>query len=416
MTDEPEDPPEINPEPNFIQELRRAALPAKPKRVVKKAAPKKAAPAKRKGGPKPTGTQSKQWCFTINNYTLETVMHIREKAQEDNKLQYIVFQPERGAEGTPHLQGYIAFINRKAMSTVKNWLGDQRAHLEVTRGTPKQASEYCKDETFDPDAGFGMFEHGELPIELNLQGRSNRLLKLKQAIDEGQHFMDVANAEPELFSVAMNNHNALQKYETHVTPKRTKQTAFVVLHGESGTFKSFGLRYINNAYHLQPGHSGLWFGGYVPNVHQCVLMDDFDGRWCRPGDLKRLINHLPCTVEVKGAHSQFRATAVYLTSNWSPLTWWKDPKPQDMEPIQRRITGEFQHVRGVCLVNDQPWYGVLVNKVRGRWAMHPLHHYLTVVPGGDPTVRRLPMELLADQLDTPMNSEAEDDFFNNLYK
>lgn len=184
--------------------------------------------AKGRGKPKgrrttATGPRSKQWCFTINNYTLELVQNIKAVAETDDKLQYIVFQPERGEQGTPHLQGYVAFVNRKMMSTVKNWLG-VNAHLEVTRGTPKQASFYCKDESFDPTAGFPMYEFGTLPTELNLQHNGQRLLQVKEYIDQANHVWDLAKNEPSLFPVIANNHNALEKYEVQVTPPRSKNT------------------------------------------------------------------------------------------------------------------------------------------------------------------------------------------------
>ena len=45
-------------------------------------------------------------------------------------MAYLVYQIERGSEaGTQHLQGYVRFHNRKRLSTVKNVLENQGAHL-----------------------------------------------------------------------------------------------------------------------------------------------------------------------------------------------------------------------------------------------------------------------------------------------
>lgn len=381
--------------------------------------PPPARPAKAKGAqPKgrrttASGPQSKQWCFTMNNYTMTQVNDIILKAQADERLQYIVFQPERGAQGTPHLQGYVAFVNRRARSTVKNWLGDNRAHLEVTRGTPKQASYYCKEDKMDPDAGFGVFEYGVLPTELNLQHNGQRLLQVKEFIDNGHHVWDIPALEPSCYGTIINNHNALEKYEMHVTAPRSKQTDFIVLWGTTGTYKSTAAKRVRNAYFLQPGNNGLWWGGYIPAKHPNVVLDDFDGRWCRPGDLKRIINHLPCTVETKGGVRQFTASSLYITSNWSPLEWWKNPKPQDIEPIQRRITAEFQHTVNPVLVFGVPLHTVLVNKVKGGWYHHPLSRYL--VRTDAPGIRRLDMDAFAEVMDTLPTLENQKEYYLNNY-
>ena len=104
---------------------------------------------------------------------------------DSNRIEFIIFQPEKGDNGTPHLQGYITFRNRRKMSTVKNLIG-QRAHLEVVRGSPIQNKDYCSDPAkLDPDANFGVFEWGELPISHNLVGKSAKLIEVKQKLDEG---------------------------------------------------------------------------------------------------------------------------------------------------------------------------------------------------------------------------------------
>ncbi len=83
--------------------------------------------------------QSKHWLFTINNYTAEDG-----KLVEDNRssIEYFLAGKEVGEEGTEHLQGYCVFVNRKRLSGVKKVF--PRAHLEIRRGTIKEAIEYCK--------------------------------------------------------------------------------------------------------------------------------------------------------------------------------------------------------------------------------------------------------------------------------
>ena len=78
--------------------------------------------------------------FTLNNYTNDDVVRVRELSEQ---CKYGVFQREVGESGTPHLQGYLYVENAKTFSRWKSLLGD-RAHIEKARGTPAQASKYCK--------------------------------------------------------------------------------------------------------------------------------------------------------------------------------------------------------------------------------------------------------------------------------
>ena len=80
---------------------------------------------------------TRAWCYTLNNYTEEERDSLRSL-----KCVYQVFGYERGAEGTPHLQGYVQFKDQKTQSAVKKMM--PRAHLEPRRGTIDQAVEYCK--------------------------------------------------------------------------------------------------------------------------------------------------------------------------------------------------------------------------------------------------------------------------------
>ena len=74
----------------------------------------------------------------MNNYS-EVEFELLLKVQS----KYLVVGKEVGESGTPHLQGYVEFENARTLGGVKKLIGD-RAHLEIRRGSAKQASEYCK--------------------------------------------------------------------------------------------------------------------------------------------------------------------------------------------------------------------------------------------------------------------------------
>ncbi len=83
-------------------------------------------------------TQSKHWCLTINN-PLDVCL-----PADLTPYKYFILGREVGESGTPHLQIYLCLHNRLRMRQVKILF--PTAHIERMRGTPLEASSYCKKE------------------------------------------------------------------------------------------------------------------------------------------------------------------------------------------------------------------------------------------------------------------------------
>jgi len=126
--------------------------------------------------PPPRESASKHWCFTLNNYTAGEEQLLADILESDH-VEYGIYGHETGEAGTPHLQGYVVFSQRKRLAQVKALLG-QRYHLERTRGTPKEASDYCKKE--------GDFnEYGTLPASTNSKaGKWEQLTTWVESLEE----------------------------------------------------------------------------------------------------------------------------------------------------------------------------------------------------------------------------------------
>lgn len=92
-------------------------------------------------------TRARGWCFTVNNYTPEDYGGVMNMLNS-SMCKYGIVGKERGANGTPHLQGYVYFKNMVSRKTIaRNWLG--RAWLTSALGTPEENREYCmKDNDF----------------------------------------------------------------------------------------------------------------------------------------------------------------------------------------------------------------------------------------------------------------------------
>ena len=86
-------------------------------------------------------SKNRNWCFTLNNPTLDETNKIRHLCEDDESIKYVIVGHEFGLEGTPHLQGYIEFKNPRTFNSVKDTL--IRCHIESRKGTQEQAINHC---------------------------------------------------------------------------------------------------------------------------------------------------------------------------------------------------------------------------------------------------------------------------------
>lgn len=160
--------------------------------------------------------QTRHWCFTLNNWTA---------AEEDRlktvstSLTYIVFGYETApTTGIQHLQGYVIFPRIKRLSEAKALLG-QRLHLEPKRGTPRQASDYCKKDGL-------FFEHGELPASPGSSGQFDGYVAWLRELNESGASVpsdrQIAQAFPSLF---VRYHTNLRRLANHLFDPPVMQEA-----------------------------------------------------------------------------------------------------------------------------------------------------------------------------------------------
>ena len=113
-----------------------------------------------------------------------------------DSFRYLVFGRERGDSGTPHLQGFFVVANPVSLSQSKTLLNNYRCHLEIARGTPQQAADYCKK-----DGDFEEF--GELPQ----QGKRSDWDRFKEfVVDLGR--------EPTTREIIAHNTSLWSRYST----------------------------------------------------------------------------------------------------------------------------------------------------------------------------------------------------------
>jgi hypothetical protein len=123
-------------------------------------------------GPK-NAPSTKNWCFTLNNYTEEDEERIR--ALQKHKGVYYIYGREVGEQGTPHLQGFVSFPTRKRLSYVKKHVG--QAHFSMARMIDNSI-EYCKKEG-------DWEEFGERPKDNKKCGKRTDLESFKEDVKAG---------------------------------------------------------------------------------------------------------------------------------------------------------------------------------------------------------------------------------------
>jgi len=136
--------------------------------------------------------QGIRWVFTINNPTEEDNGRLRELGGNlvGAGLAYLVYGREVGESGTPHLQGYCIFLTRKRLAGVRSLISP-RGHFEISRGTPTQASDYCKK-------GGDYDEYGDLPAKKPKTGIPEFCDWLRN-LDHFPGEREMANAFPNLW-------------------------------------------------------------------------------------------------------------------------------------------------------------------------------------------------------------------------
>lgn len=80
--------------------------------------------------------RARNWCFTINNYTLEDINDIPTWKSLGGG-----FGKEVGESKTPHLQGFVCFKNAVSLGYCKDL--HATAHWEMMNGNPSQSVAYC---------------------------------------------------------------------------------------------------------------------------------------------------------------------------------------------------------------------------------------------------------------------------------
>lgn len=256
---------------------------------------------------------------------------------KDWKYNYIVASKEFGEnqiwdetkgfyEQNWHIQGYVEFKNPTLVKTIRKF--DKGIHLEIRKGTPLQASDYCKKETkgildsyaIDKDISqeeleklreWMTFEDGEI----STQGKRSDIDVLTDAIKDGKSMKEVAELNPALY---VRSYKGLEAYQGLQRVKRTTKPIVIWIYGLAGTGKT---RYCVDKH---PDHylkdETKWWDGY--DQQEAIIIDDFDGKWPFRNFLK-LTDRYGIRAEFKGSYIPINSKFIYITCEFAPCHFWQ---------------------------------------------------------------------------------------------
>lgn len=264
--------------------------------------------------------RARNFCFTLNNFTKEQYDAV---CAWDCK--YIVVGKEVGESGTPHLQGFVCFVNARSFASVKKLCTS--AHWEVSKGTPEQASTYCKKD----DKSF--FEKGDLPLSAAQKGdaEKNRWKEALKCVQEGR----VDDVPADILCVHL---RSIQYAAAQIAlSKRKVETLSEWQHewryGKTECGKSENPRLEHPGAYIKDPQTEWWDGYKDEDV---VIIDDFDKYNIKhSGNLKRWLDKYPFQAQVKNAYMMIRPKKIIVTSNYHPSEIWSDE--QTLGPILRRV-------------------------------------------------------------------------------
>lgn len=286
------------------------------------------------GNTEPLDYRTRAWCFTFNNW--ET--HQPDAWDKFKQLgDYGCVAPEVApTTGTPHLQGYLYFQNKKTKGKLIKLF--PKCSFRPANGNAKENRQYIfgpyddgngKHKDFNPEA----IEWGSMPM----QGARADLDSLRDQIQNGTKVDDIAIENPFMYH---QYGRTLNKIEDLMMRKkfRTEMTKGIWYFGKTGVGKSHtAFQNFNPETHyvLNTKDNG-WWEGYTQQ--DTVIINDFRGELSY-NELLQLVDKWPMTVKRRNREPMpFLSKTVIITSSLHPeIVYHRRNAEDSMEQFYRRF-------------------------------------------------------------------------------
>lgn len=249
--------------------------------------------------------RSRSYVFTWNNYPDDYTNRL-----DTVECQYIVAGRETGESGTPHLQGYVYFKTVKSPTQVHRLLPG--CHVEIARGNPQQADEYCRKDDQEP------YVRGTRPYTQKEKGEAERA-RWESAWNLAKQGK-VEEIDPK---IRLRYYGAIRRIERDFMPPvgRLVGPCGVWIFGLAGAGKT---RAVLDAFpEAYPKPRTQWWDGY--QGERIVYVDDVDIFDVKlGGSLKLWSDAYPFIGEIKGGSQKIRPDKLIVTSQYRIEDIWSD--------------------------------------------------------------------------------------------
>jgi len=262
----------------------------------------------------PNAERSRGWCFTLNNPLPEDEAKIHALCVLPH-CTYVITGQEVGANGTPHLQGYVQCVNARTLAGIKGLLGP-RVHAEIRRGTIDQAVTYCKKD--------GVYKETGTPPKTNKEKGIMERDRWARILENSKkaRFDLIEGEEPQVY---MRYYRTIQNIAKDHMPDMDDldEPSAYWYYGAPGTGKSHTARerfpnaYLKNA--------NKWWDGYQGEDY--VIIDEIEKDAKYLGHFLKLWGDRYCFIaEIKGGAKKIRPKTIVVTSNYSiEEIFYEDP-------------------------------------------------------------------------------------------
>jgi len=290
-------------------------------------------------------SKTMRWVFTVNNPG-DWV-----PAFDARTMEYLCWGAEVApTTGTHHLQGYVAFKNRKNNAGAAALaMGRREMWCASAKGTEQQCKDYCaKDGNF---VEFGTFDAAR-----GTQGRRTDLTSLAKSIKENG-LKAAAREHPETFIKYPGGAERYAQLCRDVPVRRDVHTT--ILWGPTGVGKSHRvLTAYPEAYLTIMSQKNPWD---LYQGQKVLIIDEFNPLHCSVQDMNKVTDVWKCTLQARYANKEAEWDKIYILSNIDPILWYASLEdPGSVAALRRRILqepmGAAYEVRDQEQVVDLTWW------------------------------------------------------------
>lgn len=263
-----------------------------------------------------------RFSFTYNNPSSDWV------PPWDDTCAYMVWQKERGAEGTEHFQGYVRFKKKMRWNAAKKWFRVESIHVEKAKGTEGQNRDYCTKEDTRID---GPWELGK--FKETKQGQRSDLERIADSLIKGSGLKEVAIEDPGSF---MRYHSGIVRFSELVHENtEIREVYCLILWGRTGVGKTHRIRTRFPGVFEVINSRDPW-GKY--NGQKEIVFDEFDWKAWSVQDMNRYCDKWSCNLDARYNNKDAKWNKVFIIGNTDPMTWWSGVNPELREAFFRRVS------------------------------------------------------------------------------